>query len=64
MVDPISLGEFQKGSIIFVTVYTIILIAITIYTLYLNWKQSKVKDTQIEIINLLKQILKEIKKKK
>ena len=35
-----------------------------IYTLYLNWKQSKVKDTQIEIINLLKQILKEIKKKK
>ncbi len=64
MVEPLSFAEFQKGSIIFVTIYTIIIIGITIYTLYLNWKQSKVKDTQIEIISLLKQILKEIKKKK
>tara|TARA_Y100000310_G_scaffold341157_1_gene439389 strand:+ start:4088 stop:4285 length:198 start_codon:yes stop_codon:yes gene_type:complete len=64
MVEPFTLEQFQKGSIIFVSIYTIIIIGITIYTLYLNWKQSKVKDTQQEIISLLKEILKEMRKGK
>ena len=35
-----------------------------IYMLWLNWKQSKVKDTTTELLETTKQILKEIKRRK
>jgi len=68
MVDLTS--DLMGNSLIFVIVSTIIAFGFQIYMLYLNWRQSKVKDTTERMVAtleeqtvLLKAILAEVKKK-
>lgn len=42
----------------------VILIAFNVYVLYLNWKQSKVKDQMIELIKEVKEIKEILRKNK
>ena len=48
--------ELLGGSIIFVGIGYLIALVFSVYQLYLNWKQSKVMDTQKEQIEILKEI--------
>jgi len=60
MIEPTT--ELLGKTVFFTILYGIVVILFTIYSLYLNWKQSKVADTQKRQIELLEQILQELKK--
>jgi hypothetical protein len=55
--------EFAKNSMIFVMIGYVFALAFQLYMLYLNWKQSKVRDTQQKLIDEVIKIRKLMEKK-
>ena len=63
--------EFAGNTIIFMIIGYVLALAFQMYMLFLNWKQSKVKDTTNKMLELLisidislKYLLKEFNKKR
>lgn len=54
--------EMAGNSMVIVLVGYVIALIFQVYMLYLNWKQSKVKDTQQKQIEILEDILQELRK--
>lgn len=59
---PTLTPELLGNSLIVVALSYILVVAFQIYVLYLNWKQSKVRDDMIELIEEVKKIRKLIEK--
>ena len=57
VINPITPGNF-----IFVVLLALISIAATAYSLYFNWKQSKVKNQMDELLREVKSIHETIRK--
>ena len=59
---PTLTPELLGNSLIVVALGYVLVVAFQIYVLYLNWKQSKVRDQMIELIEEVKKIRKFIEK--
>lgn len=58
--------ELAGTSLVVMIIMYVVIFAFNIYMLYLNWKQSKVKETTTQLVNEVKKtnkLLEEIKKK-
>ena len=64
MFELISLEGIAGASIVIAIIIYLIMIAITIYTLYLNWRQAKVSDQMKELLGVAKEIRDMLKEKK
>ena len=53
---PILTPEFAGTTLVWMLVGYGLALAFQLYMLYLNWKQSKVKDTTVQMIGLLNTI--------
>ena len=60
---PTLTPELLGNSLIVVALGYVLVVAFQIYVLYLNWKQSKVKDLMIELNDTVNKILKIMEKK-
>jgi len=56
--------SFAGKSLVFILAGYLVALLFQIYMLYLNWKQSKVKDTTTELVGEVRKIRKLLEKKK
>jgi len=49
-------SQLAGNTLVFTVGYAIFGVLITLYSLYLNWKQAKVNTQMQEVINVLKEI--------
>ncbi len=60
---PTLTPELLSNSLIVMGIAYIVMAVLYIYTLYLNWKQSKVKEEMIKLNETVNKILKILEKK-
>ncbi len=60
---PTLTPELLGNSLIVMGISYVIVLCFQVYVLYLNWKQSKVKDLMIELNETVNKILKIMEKK-
>ena len=57
-----GIEKIAGASLVVAIIIYIIMVAITIYTLYLNWRQARVSDQMKELIEINKEIRDTLKK--
>lgn len=48
--------DFLAGSILFTIIFLVVGFAIQVYSIWLNWKQSKVRDQMSELLEEVRKI--------